>query len=92
MRKPFISETKDISQGKLERLLEESKINGGDIMPTLADRLRQEGEERGEKRGEKRGKLETARKLIARGVDINVIAEATGFPRQEIEKLATSGH
>ena len=92
----YISETKDVSQGKLEKLLEESKIDGGNIMPTLADRLREEGrregEIRGEKRGEKRGKLETARKLIARGVDINVIAEATGFPRKEIEKLATPGH
>jgi len=84
----YISETKDISQDKLEKLLEESKIDGGDIMPTLADRLRKEGE----KKGVKIGKLETARKLIARGVDINVIAEATGFPRQEIEKLATPGH
>ncbi len=65
-------------------------------MITLADRLRKEGEERGEKRGvkigEERGKRETARKLIARGVDINVIADATGFPRQEIEKLAESVH
>ena len=77
-------------------------------MPTLADRLRKEGEEIGVKIGEKRGvkigekrgvkigeeigKRETARKLIARGVDINVIAEATGFPRQEIEKLAESVH
>jgi len=65
-------------------------------MPTLADRLREEGRKDGvkigEKRGEKRAMRETARKLIARGVDINVIAEATGFPRKEIEKLATSGH
>jgi predicted transposase/invertase (TIGR01784 family) len=96
----YISETKDISQDKLKKLLEESKIDGGDIMQTLADRLRQEGrqdgvkigEERGVKIGEERGKLETARKLIARGVDINIIAEATGFSRQEIEKLADSAH
>ena len=96
----YISETKGFSQDKLEKLLEESKIDGGDIMITLADRLRKEGEkrgekrgeERGEKRGEERGKRETARKLIARGVDINVIADATGFPRQEIEKLAESVH
>jgi len=61
-------------------------------MVTLADRLREEGVKIGEERGVKIGKRETAGKLIARGVDINVIAEATGFPRQEIEKLAASVH
>ena len=54
------------------------------------------GEKRGEKIGEKRGrkeaKLETARKLIKRGVDIDIIAEATGFPKQEIEKLGSKSH
>jgi predicted transposase/invertase (TIGR01784 family) len=40
----------------------------------------------------KEGKLETARELIKRGVDINIIAEATGFSREEIEKLAEIVH
>ena len=92
----YICETSDISQDKLKEVLEESKIEGGEIMPTLAKRLREEGriegEKRGEKRGEKKGKLETARELIKRGVDINIIAEATGFPREEIEKLAATVH
>ncbi|MCP5104867.1 MAG: hypothetical protein GY950_15885 [bacterium] len=50
------------------------------------------GEERGVKIGEKRGKLETARELVKRGVDTNTIAAATGFSREEIEKLAQTIH
>jgi hypothetical protein len=50
------------------------------------------GEERGEERGEEKGKLQTARELVKRGVDINIIAEATGFSREQIEKLATEVH
>ena len=44
------------------------------------------------KEGKREGKLETARELIKRGVDINIIAEATGFSREEIEKLAEIVH
>ncbi|NIM12763.1 MAG: hypothetical protein GTO45_11715 [Candidatus Aminicenantes bacterium] len=44
------------------------------------------------KEGKREGKLETARELIKRGVDINIIAGATGFSREEIEKLAERVH
>jgi hypothetical protein len=44
------------------------------------------------KEGKKEGKLETARELIKRGVDIGIIADATGFSREEIEKLAATIH
>ena len=73
-------------------MLEKSKIDGGEIMQTLADRLRSEGREEGRKEGKKEGKLETARKLIKRGVDMDIIVEATGFSRQEIEKLVETIH
>lgn len=77
-------------------MLEKSKIDGGEVMQTLADRLRSEGkrigEEIGERRGETKGKLETARNLIKRGVDMNIIAEATGLSKQKIEKLAETIH
>ena len=46
----------------------------------------------GKKEGKREGKLETARELIKRGVDINIIAEATGFSREELEKLAEIVH
>ncbi|MCP4668136.1 MAG: Rpn family recombination-promoting nuclease/putative transposase, partial [Deltaproteobacteria bacterium] len=43
----YISETKDIDQERLENILEETKIEGGDLMPTLAQRLRDEGRQEG---------------------------------------------
>jgi hypothetical protein len=46
----------------------------------------------GKKEGIKEGKLETARELIKRGVDIGIIADATGISREEIEELATTIH
>jgi len=59
---------------------EKSKIKGGEILETLAERIREEGI--------KADKLETAKELIKRGVDKGVIADATGFPPEKIEKLA----
>jgi predicted transposase/invertase (TIGR01784 family) len=50
------------------------------------------GVERGVKIGEEKGKVETARKLIQRGIDIEIIAEATGFSKEEIEKFAATDH
>ena len=67
----YVIQTHEISRNKLKKMLDESKIDGGDIMPTLAQRmikefkeefmatlgpqLRKEGERRGEKRGVKIG-------------------------------------
>ena len=48
---------------------------------------KKEGKREGKREGKKEGKLETARELIKRGVDINIITEATGFSREELEKL-----
>lgn len=49
-------------------------------------------EQRGERKGERKGILKTARELIKKGVDLDIIVEATGFPREEIEKLAAKVH
>ncbi len=48
---------------------------------------KKEGEERGEKRGEEKARLETARKLVKYGVDMDIIAKSTGINREELEKL-----
>ncbi len=96
----YISETKDLSRNKLEKLLEESKIDGGDIMITLADRLREEGrkdgvkigEERGEKRGIEKTKLETAKRMLSDGLSIKNIVKYTGLREKEIEKLSETVH
>ncbi len=47
-----------------------------------------QGKQVGLKEGEKRRNIEIAKKLIARGIDLNLIAETTGLSRKEIDKLA----
>jgi predicted transposase/invertase (TIGR01784 family) len=91
----YLTETKDIKPEKLKEMLEESKIEGGDIMPTLAERWKNEGRNEGRKEGKekwmkvgkKEGKLETAKELMKNGVPINIIAKSTGFTTKELEKL-----
>ncbi|MCP5048817.1 MAG: hypothetical protein GY940_16720 [bacterium] len=65
-------------------------------METLADRIRgnaeEKGIEKGIEKGMEKGKLETAKELIKRGVDIVIIAESTGIPIEEIKKLAETIH
>ncbi len=39
----YIAETQEVSMPGLEKMLEESKLKGEEIMPTLAQRLREEG-------------------------------------------------
>ncbi|MCP5103239.1 MAG: hypothetical protein GY950_07670 [bacterium] len=46
----------------------------------------------GRKEGIKEGKLDTAKRLIKKGVDMDIIVEATGFPKKEIEKLTATTH
>ncbi len=83
--------TRDISAEDIGRMLQESKINGGDIMPALAQRWVDQGKEVGLKEGQETEKIEIARKLIDRGIDLNLIAETTGLSRAEIDKLAVKG-
>jgi hypothetical protein len=80
---------KDRIKEVIKKAEEEFKMEYVPIWERDAQKI---GEKRGEKRGRKEAKLETARKLIKRGVDIDIIAEATGFPKQEIEKLGSKSH
>ena len=92
----YITEIRDMSLEQLQKKLKESKIEGGDLMPSLAQRLREEGEKvgvkKGVKQGMKKGKLETARELVKNGVDIDIIARSTGLSKKEIESLAETAH
>ncbi|MCK4761531.1 MAG: hypothetical protein KAW12_04965, partial [Candidatus Aminicenantes bacterium] len=79
----YISETKDMAPEKLEKILKESEIEGGDIMPTLAQRLRDEGKEK----GMKEGKTETARRMLNDDFSIESIVKYTGLTKKEINAL-----
>lgn len=47
----YVAETQDISIATLQKIAEETKLQGEQIMPTLAQRLREEGIEKGIERG-----------------------------------------
>lgn len=95
----YLSETKDIDPGKLKEILEESKINGGELMPTLAQRLRDEGKEKwmnvgkekwmneGKEIGINEGKLETARRMLNEDFTIEQIVKLTGLTEEEVRRL-----
>ncbi|MCU0285988.1 MAG: hypothetical protein MUF15_06280 [Acidobacteria bacterium] len=62
--------------------MEECKINGGDIMPTLAQRLRDEGR----MEGRKEGMLEAARRMLREDFTIEQIAKFTGLSEEQLKK------
>jgi predicted transposase/invertase (TIGR01784 family) len=83
-------------------MLKESKINGGEIMQTLAQQLREEGIKIGEKNmqtlaeqlkqegikiGIEENAKETAKRMLKKGLDMDTIVEITGLKPSEIEKL-----
>jgi predicted transposase/invertase (TIGR01784 family) len=77
----YVAYIRDIPLEQLGKTLEECKIEGGDMMQTLAQQLKREGK--------KEEKLNIARELVKNGVDINIIARSTGLPLDKIEKLAS---
>ena len=68
-------------------MLKESKIDGGDIMQTLAEQLKQEGIKIGEEKGKNEEKKETAKKMLEDGLPIETISKYTGLMKKEIERL-----
>ena len=96
----YITEIRDIPLDKLQEKLRESKIEGGDLMPSLAQRLRAEGERIGVKKGVKeglqkgmqKGIKETAGRMLERGFDLDTISDITGLDKKEIKKMASTSH
>jgi predicted transposase/invertase (TIGR01784 family) len=92
----YISHTHELSQDKLKKMLDDSKIGGGEIMRTLAQQMKEEFmqtlgpqlKDEGKKEGKREGKEETAKELIKRGVDMDIIEAATGLSREELKKIA----
>jgi len=95
----YVSQTQDISRDQLKRLLDESKIDGGEIMPTLAQQMKEEFREEfiqtlgpqlkdeGKKEGREELAIETAKKMLADGLPIETISKYTGLMEKEIERL-----
>jgi predicted transposase/invertase (TIGR01784 family) len=99
----YISQTQDIKPDQLKKILDKSNIHGGDIMPTLAQRFKEEfietlgpqlikkgkraGKRAGKIAGKIAGKKEIAIQMLQRDFDLNTIMDLTGFTKPEIEKL-----
>ncbi len=82
----LLSSTRHLKEkDMIEAYTENFKEDGGDFMQTVADGWLKEGR----KEGEKKGKLEMAKKMKAKGMDTDTIAEISGLPVEEIEKLTT---
>ena len=74
---------KDIDPEELKKILEDTKIRGGDFMPTLAQRLRDEGKEQ----WMKEEKIETARRMLNDNVSIENVVKYTGLTEKEVRAL-----
>jgi predicted transposase/invertase (TIGR01784 family) len=98
----YISNTQGINRDKLTKMLDDNKIDGGEIMQTLAQQMKEEFKEEfmetlgpqlkeeGIEVGKEAKARETARELIKRGVDMDIIEGATGISRDELEKMAAT--
>ncbi len=91
----YISQTQEIGREQLKKMLAESKIDGGDMMQTLAQQLKREGIREGEKKGkregiregEKKGKRETARRMLLNNFPVEQVITITGLTEKEIKSL-----
>ncbi|MDQ1354423.1 MAG: hypothetical protein QG657_4732, partial [Acidobacteriota bacterium] len=74
---------------KIEKLEEDYKMPYITSWERIAEK---KGVKIGKQEGVESGKIETARKLIKRGVALDIIAEATGFSKKKIENLSATAH
>ena len=98
----YISQTQDVNHDQLKEILDKSKIDGGVIMPTLAQRYREQFREEYEEEfmknigpllreeGIKKKAKEDAIKMLRRGFDFDMIMDITGLSQSEIEELNKS--
>ena len=98
----YISQTQEIKPDRLKEMLDKSKIDGGELMPTLAQQFREEYREEYRKEfmetigpqlreeGKRNNAVENAKKMLNKGFDIDTIMEITGLGEGEIKKLSLS--
>ncbi|UCH93155.1 MAG: Rpn family recombination-promoting nuclease/putative transposase [Candidatus Aminicenantes bacterium] len=84
------------ARGLPEKELDESVSQlfeeGGELMQTIAEKWKREGIKIGEERGIEKKAIETAKNLLEMGIDVEMIAKATGLKKEQVEKLASINH
>lgn len=71
--------THKIKLVQLTKMLEESKIYGGEIMETLAQQLKKEGK--------KEALKETAKRMLLNDFSLEQVITATGLTEKEVKEL-----
>jgi predicted transposase/invertase (TIGR01784 family) len=100
----YVSQTQDISRDQLKKMLDDSKIDGGEIMPTLAQQMKEEFREEFKEEfkeefmetmgpklkdeGKKEEKKEIAKQMLRKGFDLDTIIDITGLEKTEIAMLS----
>ncbi|MGD2085787.1 MAG: Rpn family recombination-promoting nuclease/putative transposase [Candidatus Aminicenantes bacterium] len=79
----YIFHTHKIKLVQLNKMLEESKIEGGDLMQTLAQQLKREGKREGMEENAK----ETAKRMLEDGLPIETISKYTGLTEKKVKAL-----
>ncbi len=74
---------------EITKLEEEYKMT---YIPTYEREAREEGIQLGMEKGIEKGKLDTARALLANGIDIDIIVKSTGISKKKIKSLAPTTH
>jgi predicted transposase/invertase (TIGR01784 family) len=83
----YVSYIRDIPLEELDRTLKESSIKGGDFMPSLAQRLIEQGIEQGIEKGTKENAKEVAKRMLNDDIPIATISKYTGLSEKEIRSL-----
>lgn len=84
------------SANEIINKIENTYPEGSEVVMTLAEKFRKEGEEQGILKGIEKGvelgarqsKMEVARKLIKMNMSLEQIADITGLPNKKVEEIA----
>jgi hypothetical protein len=76
-----------VSMEELQETVDEFFEKGGELMPTIVQQIRSEVKNEFEKE-----KIEIAKRLIMKGMDVDTIEEITGIPREKLEQLTSASH
>jgi predicted transposase/invertase (TIGR01784 family) len=86
------SNIKDVQPAQLRDAIDEVLEEGGAMMSTVFQQLREEGKEIGLMEGEEKNKLRIAFNCLIKGMDTWTIAEITELPIERIETLKAAIH
>jgi predicted transposase/invertase (TIGR01784 family) len=92
------SNIKDVKPGQIRDAVEKVLEEGGVVMNTVFQQIREEGieigvkegKEIGVKEGEEQNKLKVALNCLIKGMDIDTIAEITDLPVERIKLLKSA--